>query len=93
LPFLRWKFIPTIYCGGKLAMMRLKDVLREGWTDKLSGGKADDKKPQDFDQKALMKGIHVELEHTGDIMLAMEIAMDHLTEDPQYYEKLTKAGL
>lgn len=70
-------------------MIKLMDVLLEGgWTDKLPGGTADRKKPTDFDQKALMRGIHVELEHTDDIMTAMEIAMDHLVEDPNYYEKL-----
>lgn len=56
--------------------------------DKLPGGKADKKKPSDFDKKALTQGIKVELEHTKDKKLAMEIAMDHLTEDPKYYEKL-----
>jgi hypothetical protein len=37
-----------------------------------------------------MKGIHVELEHTKDIETAKEIAMDHLAEDPEYYEKLSQ---
>lgn len=35
-----------------------------------------------------MRGIKVELEHTDDVFTALEIAMDHLTEDPKYYEKL-----
>lgn len=56
--------------------------------DKLPGGLADKKKPEDFDPKALEQGIKVELEHTDDKSLAREIAMDHLTEDPKYYEKL-----
>lgn len=58
--------------------------------DKLPGGLADKKDPKDFDQKQLAKGIKVELEHTSDETLAQEIAMDHLTEDPMYYEKLEK---
>lgn len=74
-------------------MLNLKDVLLEGWTDKLPGGKADKKTPKDFDKDALLKGIRVEFEHTDDIMTAIEIVMDHLTEDPDYYEKLTTAGL
>jgi hypothetical protein len=56
--------------------------------DELPGGLADKKTPSDFDPKALAKGTKVELEHTSDPKLAREIAMDHLTEDPMYYEKL-----
>lgn len=41
-------------------------------------------------QKELQKGIEVELEHTKDREKAKEIAMDHLYEDPKYYEKLKK---
>jgi ribulose bisphosphate carboxylase small subunit len=38
----------------------------------------------------LEKGIKVELEHTDDETTAREIAMDHLWEDPKYYDKLEK---
>jgi predicted RNA-binding Zn-ribbon protein involved in translation (DUF1610 family) len=54
----------------------------------IPGGKASGKKPSDFSQKALARGRKVEREHTRDPRLATEIAMDHLTEDPAYYEKL-----
>lgn len=56
--------------------------------DKLPGGLADKKQPQNFDGKSLAKGRSVELEHTNKRPLATEIAMDHLTEDPDYYKKL-----
>ena len=36
----------------------------------------------------LRKGVKVELEHTPDKMTAMEIALDHLNELPDYYSKL-----
>jgi hypothetical protein len=36
----------------------------------------------------LMKGIKVEMEHTTDVRIATEIAMDHLWEDINYYQKL-----
>lgn len=36
------------------------------------------------------KGVDVEKEHTNDLKTAMEIAMDHLSEDPNYYMKLKK---
>jgi hypothetical protein len=39
----------------------------------------------------LRKGIKVEQEHTGDVALAREIALDHLNEFPDYYTRLDKA--
>ena len=39
----------------------------------------------------LAKGIQVEKEHTGDLALAREIALDHLNEFPDYYDRLKKA--
>ena len=44
-------------------------------------------------RKELVKGIEVELEHTSDLRIAKEIALDHLFEDPRYYTKLAKANL
>lgn len=38
----------------------------------------------------LDKGIKVEMEHTKSRLKAKEIAMDHLSEDPKYYQKLKK---
>ena len=43
--------------------------------------------------KQIKKGIEVEMEHTDDPKIALKIAMDHIKEDPEYYDKLTKAGL
>lgn len=39
-------------------------------------------------EKQLAKGVKVEMEHTNDPEMAKEIAMDHLWEDPKYYNKL-----
>lgn len=39
----------------------------------------------------LAKGIKVEKEHTNDLALAREIALDHLNEFPDYYDRLKKA--
>lgn len=68
--------------------------------EKLKGGLADKKTVEDIArkhsvfvgtiQKALERGIKVESEHTTDKKVAREIAMDHLWEDPEYYEKLEK---
>ena len=65
-------------------------TLFKNWHDKIPGGLADKRKPEDFDPHALAKGWGVEREHTNDVKLSIEIAMDHLTEDPQYYDKLEK---
>jgi hypothetical protein len=54
----------------------------------LRGGLADKKKAKDFSPKALSQGRKVESEHTNNPRIATEIAEDHLTEDPMYYDKL-----
>lgn len=56
--------------------------------DLLPGGKGDNASPEDFDRNEVARGIHVEMEHTNDPRIALEITLDHLVEDPQYYAKL-----
>ena len=41
-------------------------------------------------KKQIEMGLKVEMEHTNDKDKAMEITMDHLWEDPNYYSKLKK---
>jgi hypothetical protein len=45
---------------------------------------------KEYIKPKLMKGIKVEMEHTTDVRIATEIAMDHLWEDINYYDKLAK---
>jgi hypothetical protein len=59
----------------------------------LTGGVGDVTAPSNVNTKELSIGVQVEMEHTNDEKIATEIAMDHLTEDPQYYSKLVAAGL
>jgi len=66
----------------------MKIIQSKKHKDLVPGGRADKKQPKDFDQDQLKKGIFTELEHTDDRSLAKEIAMDHLTEDPKYYDHL-----
>lgn len=47
--------------------------------------------PLDLDQ--IKKGVEVEMEHTNDRRMALKIALDHLKEDPKYYDKLMAARL
>ena len=61
--------------------------------DSLVGGAGDVTAPSNVNTKELSIGVQVEMEHTNDEKIATEIAMDHLTEDPQYYSKLVAAGL
>ena len=66
--------------------------------DDIPGGKADNMTVDDiakkFDvsvdsvQKQLDKGIDIEFEHTGDKGKAKEISLDHLSEFPDYYDRL-----
>lgn len=69
-------------------LMSMHDGMVKG--DKIPGGLADKKKPVDFPPGALAQGVRVEMEHTSDPKIAKEIAMDHLMEDLQYYEKLKR---
>jgi hypothetical protein len=41
----------------------------------------------------LEMGIKVEQEHTSNIKIAREIALDHLNENPDYYTRLKTAKL
>lgn len=69
--------------------MALKDyVLAE---DMLPGGKGDDADPSEFDVEELVLGIRHEMEHTDDPRVALEVAMDHLTENPKYYTEMSSA--
>jgi hypothetical protein len=60
---------------------------------KLPGGVGDKSTTDQVDPAQLSIGVQVEMEHTNDLDIAKEIAMDHLTEDPEYYTKLVNAGL
>lgn len=68
--------------AGAVSAMRGRDM--------IPGGKADKRRPKDFDPVQLRKGMKVEREHSSDPKIQREIAMDHLTEDPRYYIELEK---
>lgn len=64
----------------------------------IEGGKADKLSVEDIAKKfnvpvekimdQISKGVKVESEHTDDVNAQIEIAMDHLTEMPDYYDRL-----
>jgi len=58
--------------------------------DRMEGGMGDKKVASDFNPQQIKYGVEIEMEHTDDPDTAREIAIDHLTEDPEYYTKLRK---
>lgn len=79
-------------------MGKLKRSMSE--EEKLVGGKGDKMSLKKLSKKhkvnlidlakQFIEGLNVEMEHTNDQKKATEIVMDHLTEDPKYYDKLSK---
>jgi len=73
----------------------IKNIMSE---DSLSGGLADKYTPEKIAKLhnvplddilyQIAKGIKVEYEHTDDKEVAREIALDHLVEFPDYYDRL-----
>jgi hypothetical protein len=61
---------------------------KKKWKDKLPGGLADKRTPNDFEKSQIEKGKEVEFEHSDDPEIAREISMDHLEEHPEYYTGL-----
>jgi hypothetical protein len=56
--------------------------------DFIPGGRGEGKLNKDFDPKQLSMGKKVEMEHTHDPNIALEISRDHLQEYPDYYDRL-----
>lgn len=75
--------------GGKGDNKTLKDIANA--YVKKHGGKF--KKIISVLKKNYDMGLKVEAEHTDKKVIATEIAIDHLEENPKYYEILKKAHL
>lgn len=83
----------------KLTSEQLDNIINN-YDKNLEGGYADNFNIDDLAEKfdvdrnqiieQLNKGIKVEMEHTNDIILSAEIAMDHIAEIPDYYDRLEK---
>lgn len=69
-----------------------EDEIQGGLADNLDCQQIADKHNVSIDDimSQLYKGIEVEMGHTDDEELAKEIAKDHLTEYPYYYDELEK---
>jgi hypothetical protein len=80
---------------GGLKEEKLKGGIADGKTfdDLVKKYKSKGKNIGDLEKQLktqLNKGIKVETEHTTNKKKATEIAMDHLFEDPEYYDKIKK---
>jgi hypothetical protein len=71
--------------GGRADNKTFKDLVSKNLTKGTEYGKIESRL-----KTQLNKGIKVEMEHTSDKRKAKEIALDHLFEDPKYYDKLKK---
>lgn len=72
--------------GGKSDNMTLLNIAKK------HQGESDNSKINDMLnhlKNQLEKGIKVEMEHTSNISKCREIAMDRLSEDPNYYDRLS----
>jgi len=54
----------------------------------MRGGRGEYRSPEEFDPDQVRRGIEVEMEHTDDPRIALQIALDHLDEHPRYYDFL-----
>jgi len=78
-----------------LTNLQINEMIKEEKKKKQGGcpdltGKADEKglNVKDVNPEELAMGIRVEREHTKDIKVAKQIALDHIAENPRYYSKL-----
>ena len=70
------------------ALLQSLDAWYSEHASSMPNGKGKDVKPSDFSLEQVLMGLVVEMEHTSDEGTAMQIALDHLSEDPEYYTKL-----
>lgn len=72
-----------------MKIVEFVDRLNKPTLDVMAVAKKHKVSPQ-YVKHQLSIGIKVEQEHTSDIQLAKEIALDHLGERPDYYQRLKK---
>lgn len=72
----------------KRILAAIDKVDLEADEEKIPGGLYELGDEEEFYVEQLIKGVDVEMEHTEDPAIALEIAMDHLIEDDHYYDAL-----
>lgn len=78
--------------GGKAQDKSLMDLAKKHSSDRKTKKQSSERIDKMYDhlERQLKKGIKVEMEHTNNKKIAKEITMDHLFEDPNYYNKLER---
>ena len=66
---------------------------KERLGDQINGGLGDNDSPTKYSRDVILKGLGVEMEHTDDPLIAIEIVLDHLNENPKYYDYLEQMEL
>ena len=74
----------------RTAIKEYHQVDIKNYKDRTRGGFADGKAITDYDLGQLLEGIKWERIHTGDNLLALELAMDHLERIPDYYTRIAR---
>lgn len=74
--------------GLKVSPEEVENAFKDYTGARIPGGEGDDKKIEDFDMEQMTKGIMMEFEHTSDVNFALEIVIDHLSENSKYYDYL-----
>jgi len=85
------KYLAALHANANESITEV-NTLKGGKADKLSIQQIADKfdVPVKKIKDQLQKGIGVEMEHTNDKEKATEIATDHISEFPDYYDRLGK---
>ena len=88
-------FSQRAHCQGRKKKMNeseIKDVKLFDLAKQHSKSESSEKisKMYNILKRQLKKGMKVEMEHSMGVKKAKKIAMDHLKEDPKYYDKLDK---
>ena len=86
-PDIKTLLAPVLKKANELSRSGQK-VAYSGQKDILPGGNADNVPDQEFSPRSLAEGASHEHEHADNNQVAKEIAKDHLSEDPHYYEKV-----
>ena len=89
------------YLSGMVRTNKIADKLTA--ENLLPGGRSDDLTVEDVAKmhgvslidimNQVRKGLKIEMEHTNDRAIAMEIVLDHLCENPRYYDILLSVDL
>ena len=77
-------------CGMEFSHVNDLIYRMEGSRRAMKGGRAEGMSPSNFDPIQVAMGQKVEMEHTDDPQIALQISMDHLRENESYYTMLAE---